>query len=171
MRLYSFVVPPPRTLCENILDAVHSSGLGLTCHICCLEEVFILDLMSGNRGGDKYFIFKWEVKYFQNIFHWIELLKIFLHYALDILPAHRGTRKPRSLSAAARRRPRARRWRGTGSGGCAPRVGRRSGYLHYIVHNKNIRWWDNAIIISAVWCWVGSDKLNWTWLIGFCLIL
>ena len=26
MRLYSFVVPPPRTLCENILDDVHSSG-------------------------------------------------------------------------------------------------------------------------------------------------
>ena len=121
------------------------------------------------------YLFKWEVKYFQhctlNIFHWIELLKIFLHYGLDILPAHRGTRKPRSLSAAARRRPRARRWRGTGSGGCAHRAGRRSGYLLYIVHNKNIRWWDNAIIISAVWCWVGSDKLNWTWLIGFCLIL
>ena len=66
------------------------------------ENIFILytNILSLNSKLNIFIILK--------IF-FIEQLKIFLYYALDILPAHRGTRKPRSLSAAARRRPRARR--------------------------------------------------------------
>ena len=58
----------------------------------------------------------------------------------------RGTRTPPSPSSASRRRPGGRRWRGTNSGGCEPRVGRQSGREEQVSSTAHQKYKSNNLL-------------------------